>query len=152
VVVARVSQIQLWLSIANLCTNNTRGRGRAIEPSEFQHYVDQNKKNIEANPETYKKRQAIIEHTYGIIKRQWGFYYITTKRGIKRASADVGLMVTCFNLRRLFNLIEKNVFFNYLKKLALIFAHFITQLTQKYRMIFLAPVRSNFQNAFLKVA
>jgi transposase len=138
--------------VINLCTKNTRGRGRVIERSEFQHYVDQNKKNIETNPEIYKKRQAIIEHTYGIIKRQWGFYYITTKRGIKRASADVGLMITCFNLRRLFNLIEKNMFFNYLKNLVLNFAHSKTQLTPKCRMTFFAPVNSNFQNAFLKAA
>lgn len=112
----------------NLCTKNTRGRGRVIERSEFQDYVDQNKRNIEANPEEYKKRQAIIEHTYGIIKRQWGFYYITTKRGIKRASADVGLMLTAFNLRRMFNILDPKVFFRYLKKLVFIFrpsqAHF----------------------------
>jgi hypothetical protein len=114
--------------------------------------VDQNKKNIEANPEIYKKRQAIIEHTYGIIKRQWGFYYITTKRGIKRASADVGLMITCFNLRRLFNLIEKNVFFRYLKKLVLILSSLTKQLNQKCRMIFFAPANCYFQNAFFKAA
>ncbi|MBK7359184.1 MAG: transposase [Saprospiraceae bacterium] len=79
-----------------------------MERTEYQNYVDQNKKNIESKPEIYKRRQAIIEHTYGIIKRQWGFYYITTKRGIKRASADVGLMFTAFNFRRFFNILEKN--------------------------------------------
>lgn len=54
--------------VLNLCTKNTRGRGRVIERSEFQPYVDINKQNIEANPETYKKRQQIVEHPYGIIK------------------------------------------------------------------------------------
>tara|TARA_R110002072_G_scaffold261507_1_gene420300 strand:+ start:201 stop:347 length:147 start_codon:yes stop_codon:yes gene_type:complete len=29
--------------------------------------------------ELYPKRQAIEEHPYGVIKRQWGFYYITLK-------------------------------------------------------------------------
>jgi transposase len=104
--------------LINACTKNTRGRGRVIERSEFQSFVDQNKKNIEANPETYKKRQAIIEHTYGIIKRQWGFYFITTKRGIKRAAADVGLMLTCFNLRRLFNILDTGLLKEFLRKLA----------------------------------
>ena len=103
----------------NLCTKNTRGRGRVIERSEYQPYIDQNRKNIEQNRETYKFRQQIVEHPYGIIKRQWGFYYIMTKRGIKRASADVGLMLTAFNLRRMMNIIDKKVFFSYLKKLAL---------------------------------
>lgn len=102
--------------VINHCTKNTRGRGRVIERSEFQPYVDKNKLNIEANPETYKKRQAIIEHTYGIIKRQWGFYYITTKRGIQRAAADTGLMLACFNLRRLFNILGTDLLKEYLKK------------------------------------
>jgi hypothetical protein len=83
--------------------------------------MDQNKENIQNNPATYKKRQAIIEHTYGIIKRQWGFYFISTKKGIKRASADVGLMFTAFNLRRLINIIDKNGFKEFLKELALLF-------------------------------
>jgi hypothetical protein len=30
---------------------------------------------------------------YGVIKRQWGFYYIMTKKTIKHASADVGLIL-----------------------------------------------------------
>jgi hypothetical protein len=30
-------------------------------------------------------RQAIVEHPYGVIKRQWDFYYIMTKKTIKRA-------------------------------------------------------------------
>ena len=102
-----------------LCTKNKKGR--LIERSEYQPYMDQNKENIEKHPDIYKKRQAIIEHTYGIIKRQWGFYFVSTKKGIKRASADVGLMFTAFNLRRLMNIIDKNVFKQFLSELALLF-------------------------------
>ena len=49
----------------------------------------------------YAHRQAIVEHPYGIIKRQWGFNYIMTKKTIKRASADVGFIFISYNLRRL---------------------------------------------------
>lgn len=97
------------------CTKNKKGR--MVERSEYQPYIEQNKKNIEANKETYKKRQAIVEHPYGIIKRQWGFYYITTKKGLKRASADVGLMFIAFNMRRLMNIIGKNEFKRFLQEL-----------------------------------
>jgi len=45
-----------------------------------------------------------------------------TKKGIKRASADVGLMFTAFNLRRMMNIIDKNEFKKFLKELALIFS------------------------------
>lgn len=138
--------------VINQCTKNTRGRGRVIERSEFQDYVDQNKKNIEAQPEIYKKRQAIIEHTYGIIKRQWGFYYITTKRGIKRASADVGLMLTAFNLRRIFNLLDKNILKEFLKKLVLIFYFSKTPLTQKYVPIIFSNYYHSRKKVFLKAA
>ncbi|MBK8682514.1 MAG: hypothetical protein IPN31_11535 [Bacteroidetes bacterium] len=42
--------------------------------------MDHNKINIQNNENLYSKRQQLVEHPYGIIKRQWGFYYITTKR------------------------------------------------------------------------
>ena len=101
--------------VKDSCTKNQRGR--LIERSEHAPYIEQNKLNIEANKEIYKRRQAIVEHPYGIIKRQWGFYYIMTKRGKKRASADVGLIFTAFNLRRIINILNKNVFIQFLKEL-----------------------------------
>lgn len=105
--------------VKELCTTNEKGR--LIERSEYAPYIEQNKNNIEANPELYKKRQAIVEHPYGIIKRQWGFNYITTKKTIKRASADVGFMFTAYNLRRLINIIGKNEFKDYLERYVLSF-------------------------------
>jgi hypothetical protein len=111
-----------------LCTKNKKGR--LIERSEYQPYIEKNKQNIEADPLTYKKRQAIIEHTYGIIKRQWGFYFVSTKKGIKNASADVGLMFTALNLRRLMNIINKNAFKKFLSELASFFFDKITSFKQ----------------------
>lgn len=99
----------------DLCTKNPKGR--VIERSEHATYIEQNKLNIENNKALYKRRQAIVEHPYGIIKRQWGFYYIMTKKGIKRASADVGLIFTAYNLRRIFNILDKNVLIKFLKEL-----------------------------------
>ncbi|MBE7509596.1 MAG: transposase [Bacteroidia bacterium] len=46
--------------VINRCTKNTGGRGRVIERSEFQKYVDQNKKNIEGQPETYKSDKPLL--------------------------------------------------------------------------------------------
>jgi hypothetical protein len=89
-------------------------RHKSIQPRE------QNKSNVEANAELYKKRQSIVEHPYGTIKRQWGFDYIITKRGMKRASADVGLMFVAYNLRRLMNIIDKNAFMKFLQELMLL--------------------------------
>ncbi len=63
-----------------------------------------------------------MEHPYGVIKRQWDFYYIMTKKTIKHASADVGLIFTAYNLRRIFNLIDTNMLKQYLKVLYLLFS------------------------------
>jgi len=67
--------------------------------------IEANRQRIENDKSIYKKRQAIVEHPYGTIKRQWGFSYIMTKKYIHRASADVGFMMTAYNLRRLINII-----------------------------------------------
>ena len=91
----------------SLCT--TAGKGRLIERSEYAAYIEINRCNIEANTSTYKKRQSIVEHPYGTIKRQWGFDHIITKRGMKRASADAGFMFIAYNLRRIMNIVDKKL-------------------------------------------
>ncbi|MFM2292727.1 MAG: hypothetical protein RIS29_2540 [Bacteroidota bacterium] len=101
------------------CTKNAKGR--LIERSQYAHLIYQNKVRIDNNYQIYRRRQAIVEHPYGVIKRQWGFYYIMTKKTIKHASADVGLIFTAYNLRRIFNLIDHNLLKQYLKILALYF-------------------------------
>jgi transposase len=101
------------------CTKNVKGR--LIERSEYADLIYENKVRIENNYETYRRRQAIVEHPYGVIKRQWDFYYIMTKKTIKHASADVGLIFTAYNLRRIFNLIDPNELKRYLKILTPLF-------------------------------
>ena len=83
-----------------------------------QHKVNNNKERIEQNKEYYRRRQAIVEHPYGTIKRQWGFSYILTKKYMQRAGADVGLMFVAYNLRRLINILGKNVVKEYFRTFA----------------------------------
>lgn len=103
----------------NKCTKNKKGR--LIERSQYADLIYENKVRIENNYEIYRRRQAIVEHPYGVIKRQWDFYYIMTKKTIKHASADVGLIFTAYNLKRIFNLIDLNELKQYLKSMALFF-------------------------------
>ena len=106
----------------NECTKNTRNRGRVIERSQYAEYIEQNKINVDCQEKLYKRRQAIVEHPYGTIKRQWGFSYILTKQGKERASSDVGFMFIAYNLRRLMNILSQNDIKEYLK--ALVFSFF----------------------------
>jgi hypothetical protein len=124
----------------DLCTKNTRGRGRVIERSEYAEYIEQNQKNVENNKTAYKRRQAIVEHPYGTIKRQWGFDYILTKKGMNRASADVGFMFIAYNLRRIMNILGQEAFKKYLRMLVLKFL----QLFSVIGLINLKYERGNF--------
>jgi len=95
------------------CTKNKNGR--LIERSEHMDLIDANKKRINDQLDIYRKRQAIVEHPYGVIKRQWDFYYIMTKKTIAHATADVGLIFTAYNLRRIFNILDKDTLKDYLR-------------------------------------
>ncbi|AEA45659.1 IS1182 family transposase [Fluviicola taffensis] len=118
----------LTCSLFEKCTRNKTGR--FIERSEHMDLIDANKKRLQRNMETYRKRQAIVEHPFGVIKRQWDFYYVMTKKTMKHATADVGLIFTCYNLRRIFNLLDQNTLKNFLRELGFLFlilsSHFKT--------------------------
>ncbi len=104
-----------------LRTRCTRSNSkRIIERHEFAEALKQNRENLKNNPEIYKKRQAIVEHPFGTIKRQWGFNYILTKKTIERANADVGFIFIAYNLRRIMNLVGLDILKAYIKTQLLI--------------------------------
>lgn len=94
---------------------------RLIHRSEYAEYYERNLQNTKAKEHLYRRRQAIVEHPYGTIKRQWGFNYILTKKGMERAAADVGLMMIAYNLRRIGNILTQEVLKKYLKMLVPLF-------------------------------
>lgn len=101
--------------VKDLCTKAKYGKG--IQRSEYAELIEQNKNRIEKNKDYYRRRQAIVEHPYGTIKRQWGFNYILTKKYKERASADVGLMFIAYNLRRIMNIVSKKALIEYMRVL-----------------------------------
>ncbi|GAB1858675.1 IS1182-like element ISCc5 family transposase [Flavobacteriaceae bacterium MHTCC 0001] len=84
------------------CTS-AKQNGKIVQRSEFAPYIENNAKHVKAKPDIYKKRQALVEHPFGTMKRQWGFDHIITKKGIQSASADFGLIALVYNLKRLIN-------------------------------------------------
>jgi transposase len=103
-------------------TQCTRSKtARLIHRSEFAEYYEANRINFEEKERLYKRRQAIVEHPYGTLKRQWGFSYILTKKGISRASSDVGLMLVAYNLRRIVNILTPDRLKEYLRILISMF-------------------------------
>jgi len=84
------------------CTNAKNGR--VIERSEFAEAVLRNRHAIENNRELYKRRQEIVEHPFGTIKRQWGFDY-TLMKGKRKVDGDVGLIFIAYLFTRMRNLL-----------------------------------------------
>lgn len=102
--------------------------------------------------EIYRQRQAIVEHPFGTIKRQWGFDHIMTKETIKRASADIGLVFVAYNLRRIFNILSPEVLKKYLRALDFYFRTFQRHLKLIYCVIILKIKMCLFEKGELKAA
>jgi transposase len=132
----------LSCALMEQCTKNKKGR--LIERSQHADLIYENKVRVEQNKELYRKRQAIVEHPYGIIKRQWDFYYIMTKKTIKHASADVGLIFTAFNLRRIINLIDPNLMKKYLRILWLTFSSYFDGFKAVLKQLFSHNTKTSF--------
>jgi transposase len=103
----------------SLCTRSKTAR--LIHRSEFAEYYEANRRNFEEKEHLYKRRQSIVEHPYGTLKRQWGFSYILTKKGISHAGADVGFMFIAYNLRRIVNILTRDQLIEYLRILVSLF-------------------------------
>ena len=114
-------------SMREQCTT-AKTNGKIVQRSQYAEYIENNAKRIQASGELYKKRQALVEHPFGTIKRQWGFDHIMTKKGIKRASADFGLIALAYNLKRMINLIGVKELTKELKSVLLIILHHVLSL------------------------
>ena len=86
--------------VRHLCTTSPKQRGRVIERSQYQQAVDENNKRVNTEKEKYRRRQEIVEHPFGVIKRQWGYDHLLVK-GLGKVEAELGLIFTVYNLRRL---------------------------------------------------
>jgi len=86
--------------VRHLCTTSPKERGRVIERSEYQQAVEENNRRVNTEKEKYRRRQQIVEHPFGVIKRQWGYDHVLV-RGLEKVESELGLIFTVYNLRRL---------------------------------------------------
>jgi hypothetical protein len=129
------------------CTRSKKER--LIHRSEYADYYERNRANTIEKGDLYKKRQAIVEHPYGTIKRQWGFSYILTKRGKSRASSDVGLMFIAYNLRRIGNILTGEIIKEYLRILFSLFQtvlNLIERVLMTFKDLFLPEINWQIKN------
>ena len=75
-----------------------------------------------------------------------------TKKTKKHASADVGLMFTAYNLRRIMNIVDRNVFKKFLEELGFLFFEKTTS-PNKNKIIRMVPIfEESKTNYFFRVA
>lgn len=82
----------------------TKLNKRIIQRSEYQDAVDINDNNIKQNPQYYKRRQAIVEHPFGTIKRHFGFTH-TLLKGLQKVNGEMNLIMLCYNFLRTKNIL-----------------------------------------------
>ena len=80
---------------------------RILERGECQQASTDNKKRLETyeGKLMYKKRQGIVEHPYGVIKRQWDCSY-TLLRGLENVNGEFAIVFACYNIRRAISILS----------------------------------------------
>jgi hypothetical protein len=115
--------------IRKQCTKSVKN-GRHIERWEHQDLIDQLDANTKENLEKYKRRQAIVEHPFGTIKRNLNAYYLLTK-GLESVGTEIGLIYCAYNLKRVTNILGVRELVRRLKALCLYFGVWLKSLGQE---------------------
>jgi transposase len=92
----------LTCPVRQQCTLNKRGR--MISRSEHQETVDRNNARVRANYALYRRRQELIEHIFGTIKRSLGYTY-TLLKGKKKITGEFSLIYLAYNFMRTKNIL-----------------------------------------------
>ena len=93
-----------WVDICVSAGCMKASRGRMLNRSIYEDAMDRNDEEVAARRNEYKRRQAIVEHPFGTIKRQWGYNH-TLMKGIKKVRGEFSLIMLCYNLRRVITIL-----------------------------------------------
>ncbi len=84
-------------------------KGRTIVRGEYEEVLEKAVEKYKKNKELYRKRQEIVEHPFGTIKRTLGFTYFLT-RGKANVRTENFLHVLIYNIKRLLNILGPSLF------------------------------------------
>jgi len=104
---SKFKEYKLEYSICNSCKFKqecagkrlNRKQSRVIERHEYADYTEANQERVKQNKDYYRRRQAIVEHPFGTIKRQWGYTY-TLLKGKEKVGGEFDLICLSYNIRR----------------------------------------------------
>ena len=91
------------------CVGNRlkHGHGKVIERTEYESNLERNNEAMAANLALYKRRQAIVEHPFGTIKRQRHMTH-TLMKGKEKVSGEFALIFLAYNFSRIMTMISNN--------------------------------------------
>jgi hypothetical protein len=84
-----------------------QSQGRNIDRATTQEALDRNNEQVKARKKEYKRRQAIVEHPFGTIKRAWGYSY-TLMKTIPKVQTEFSIILLCYNLRRAMSILGQD--------------------------------------------
>ncbi len=84
------------------CT--TSKKGRSIHRNLEQAILDEIERRTRENKELYAKRQTMVEHPFGTVKKSWGFNFFLT-RGLNSVETENKLHFLAYNLRRVISIL-----------------------------------------------
>ena len=104
-------------------TKCTTGVAKRFSVSHFQNVFIETDKRLADNLDLYRRRQMIVEHPLGTIKRSMNGYYFLL-RTIKKVRGEVALLFFAYNLKRVQNILgqQELSLFSFRGKMATDFA------------------------------
>ena len=100
--------------VRDTCTTNVHGR--FIERPSHQDHVDRNKSRIDKHKDYYRRRQAIVEHPFGTLKRQWHIDH-TLVKGKRNVITEYRIAAIAYNLCRSLSILGRDSLIKRLKAL-----------------------------------
>ncbi len=120
------------------CTKSAKGR--EINRSQNQDFLDIVDARTKENMDKYLKRQMIVEHPFGTIKRTMNAGHFLT-RGMESVKTESSLMMLSYNLKRVINILGIS---ELISKIAQLRGYFLRQIenfminwTFSYKIIYL---------------
>ena len=97
------------------CTKNKRGR--QIIHGEYHAVMARVDERLARNITLYKKRQMIVEHPFGTIKRALGYTHFLL-RGIEKVQGEAVMHCLMYNLKRVLNILGTGELIGAIKRFA----------------------------------
>ena len=86
---------------------------RQIYRWEYEEIAEDHKKRMAENgAEKMSERGALAEHPFGTLKLWLGWTHFLL-RGLEKVKAELDLLITCYNFKRVFNIVGMDVFLAY---------------------------------------